>query len=250
MTDPSRILILTLCIGADYRRNLQQCLDSKELYAKKHGYTYVLGGEEWWDRDRPFSWSKIPFLLHYLKDAKDKYDYIWMSDADVYITNHDIKIEDHIIPLLPKDKDLLMTFDSCRHLNAGNIIFRPTDWAIDFLERAYTKTEFLYDIWWENAAMCHLFGMDVDDLKRTMLTYETFNKDYMSIDDNEDKRHLEVTPLHYKFNAYIQGWPEERLWEQGDFLVHFAGFYDSIRINSCVKQIVDGNVPRSDMFGR
>jgi hypothetical protein len=61
------MLILTLAIGADYCRSLKKALDSKSLYAEKHGYTYIQGGEEYWDRHRPVAWSKIPFLLKYLQ---------------------------------------------------------------------------------------------------------------------------------------------------------------------------------------
>ena len=32
------VVITTLVIGADYRRGLKECLDSKAEYAKKHGY--------------------------------------------------------------------------------------------------------------------------------------------------------------------------------------------------------------------
>jgi hypothetical protein len=224
---PSRILVLTLCIGADYRKKLEACLKSKEAYMKKHGYDYILGGEEWWDRDRPFSWSKVPFLLHHMRLAKasGKYDYIWMSDADVLITNMETRIEDAILPLFPTNKDLLMTFDSCHHLNAGNIIFRPCDWAIDFLERTYQQTDVLYHIWWENAAMCKLFE-----------------------EHESDKAHLEVTGEHYRFNAYLMGYPGERLWEQGDFLVHFAGVYNPTKMHGLIQEIKEGKTPRLSMF--
>ena len=106
----SRILVLTLCIGADYRRKLQACLESKEAYCKKHGYDYILAGEEWWDHDRPCAWSKVPFMKKHISDAivSGKYDYIWMSDADVLITNMETRIEDAVLPLFPANKDLLM----------------------------------------------------------------------------------------------------------------------------------------------
>ena len=109
-----RILVLTLCIGADYRRKLQDCLASKEAYCKKHGYTYVLAGEEFWDRERPIPWSKIGFYSKYIREAMEtgKYDYIWCSDADVYITNLETRIEDVIKDLFPSNKDLLMTMEN------------------------------------------------------------------------------------------------------------------------------------------
>jgi len=222
-----RILVLTLCIGADYRRKLQACLESKEAYCKKHGYDYILGDETYWDRERPFSWSKVPFMRKHISEAitSGKYDYVWMSDADVLITNMDTRIEDAIIPLFPANKDLLMSFDACHHINAGNIIFRPCAWAIDFLDRTYQQTDVLYHIWWENAAMCKLF------------------------EENEDDRaHLEVTAKHYRFNAYLMGMPDERLWQQGDFLVHFAGVYNPMKMAGLIEEIRAGKTPRIDMW--
>lgn len=227
MEQKPRILVLTLCIGADYRRKLQACLESKEAYCKKHGYDYILGGEEYWDRDRPFSWSKVPFMRKQIADAIDsgKYDYIWMSDADVLITNMDTRIEDAILPLFPPDKDLLMTFDSCHHINAGNIVFRPCAWALDFLERVYQRPDAIYHIWWENKGMCDIF------------------------DESEaDRAHLEVTAHHYRFNAYLMGMPDERLWKQGDFLVHFAGVYDPKKMAGFIEDIQAGGCPRVDMW--
>jgi hypothetical protein len=227
VVDPSRILVLTLCIGEDYRRKLGNCLKSKEEYCKRHGYTYILGGEEYWDRDRPFSWSKVPFMIAQIKKAMETgaYDYIWMSDADVWITNMDLRIEDQILPLFSAGKDLLMTFDTCHHINAGNIVWRPCAWALDFLERSYKRPDAIYHIWWENKAFCDLF------------------------EENEDDReHLEVTAKSYMFNAYLMGMPGERLWLPGDFLIHFAGVYDSKKMAGLIEEIRGGAVPRIDMW--
>ena len=115
--------ILTLAIGADYRKSLKKALESKRLYAERHGYTYVQGGEEYWDRHRPIAWSKVGFLLSFLNKLPDG-SLIWLSDADVLITNPSLKIEDHVLPLLPSNKDLLFIYDACHHLNSGNLLMR------------------------------------------------------------------------------------------------------------------------------
>jgi hypothetical protein len=227
MEQNPRILVLTLCIGADYRRKLQDCLASKEAYCKKHGYTYVLAGEEFWDRERPIPWSKIGFYSKYIREAMDtgKYDYIWCSDADVYITNLETRIEDVIKDLFPPNKDLLMTMDACHHINSGNIIFRPCAWALDYLKRVYERTDAIYHIWWENKAMCDIFD-----------------------ESDEDRAHLEVAKEHYRFNAYIMGMPGERLWEHGDFLIHFAGVYDPKKMAVLIDDVKAGKTPRLDMY--
>ncbi len=68
------------------------------------------------------------------------------------------------------------------------------------------------------------------------------------IEENEsDKRKVEITKEHKKFNAFLRGLPNEPLWEPGDFLVHFAGVYDPKEIHSLWERIQRGEVPRLKM---
>ena len=216
--------LLTLAIGEDFRKSLTKALDSKKRYCEKRGYEYVLGDEKFWDREKPIPWSKIPFLLDVLKNSSDG-EFIFMSDADVYITNMDFDIEKSIVPLLPENKDLLMTIDSCGHINDGNILIRNSEWSRGFWKRVYEQTDLLYHPWWENAAVIKLLELNKDDLNKT-----------------------EITNNCRLFNAYIQGLQGMPLWEPGDFLVHFAGFYDVNRLNYYIKEIDEGRVPRKDIW--
>jgi len=208
------MLILTLAIGADYRKSLKKALESKRLYAEKHGYTYIQGGEEYWDRHRPIAWSKVPFLLSHLEKLKDG-ELVWLSDADVLITNPSIKIEDHVLPLLPDTKDLLFIYDACHHLNSGNVLMRNSKWLRDYWKRVNERTDCIYHIWWENMAM-------IKELE----------------ENKADQDKIQVTNQHKKFNAYVQGLKGEPLWERGDFLVHFAGIYDLGKIESLIDNIL------------
>lgn len=217
--------ILTLGIGKDYCRHLEKAFASKRAYALKHGYTYIQSGEEFWDRDRPISWSKVGFLLDTLSKLPDG-DIVWLSDADVYITNTDLKIEDHILPLLPLDKDILMTSDACGHVNAGNILMRNCAWLRDFWKRVYEQTDCIYHIWWENAAILKL----------------------MEIHGSPDKSHFQITEQHKRFNAYLMGLDGQPLWTPGDFLVHFAGVYDAAKMEVLMNKIDQGEIPRLRMF--
>lgn len=216
--------ILTLAIGKDYCKFLQKGLQSKKQYAEKHGYTYVQGDERFWDRNRPIPWSKIPFLLSVLNTLPSD-ELIWLSDADVMITNPDLRLEDHIVPLLPADKDMVMTFDACGHINSGNILMRNTAYVKDFWKRVYDQTDVLYHIWWENAGILKLYEQN-----------------------QFDRDHIEITKEHKKFNAYLMGLPGQPLWEPGDFLVHFAGVYTPEKIRELIEEIEAGKVPRLSMF--
>jgi len=216
-------VITTLVIGADYKKGLQDCLASKRDYAAQHGYTFIQGGEQFWDRKKPIAWSKIPFLLHVCNSLPEG-TVIWQSDADVLITNKNLKLEEHVLPLLPEDKDMILTHDSCGHINSGNILFRNTAWARDFWKRVGEMTQFTYHIWWENAAMIAL---------------------YESVP--EDKAKIDITREHKVFNAYLRGLPGEPLWTPGDFLVHFAGVYNPTDIQDLVNRILAGDTPRISM---
>ena len=219
-----RILVITLAIGADYRRNLKRVLDSKREYCLRHGYEYLELYEEAWDRTRPISWSKVPVYIKYAA-MSDKYDYIWVSDADVWITNPSLRLEDHVLPLLPANKNILMTYDSCQHVNAGNMILRPCTWTVEFFKKVWDCTDSIYHIWWENAAICKL----------------------MSEESDECSSNIEVTMEAHRFNAYIQGYKGTRQWLPGDFLIHFAGVYEPKKMIEFMDMIESGKIPRITM---
>jgi hypothetical protein len=66
--------------------------------------------------------------------------------------------------------------------------------------------------------------------------------------DNEtDNKMIEVSKEHKKFNAYLRGLAGEPLWEQGDFLVHFAGVYNPTDMENLTQQILNGETPRLPM---
>jgi hypothetical protein len=214
------MIILTLAIGVDYRKSLKKALDSKRTYANKHGYKYIEANEESWDRTRPVAWSKVDLVLTHLNKLPDG-ELVWLSDADVLITNMDLKVEDHVLPLLPPEKDLLFIYDACHHLNSGNVLMRNSPWLRDFWTRVNNRTEFTYHIWWENMAMIKIME-----------------------ENKKDQNKIQVTNKHKLFNAYIMGLPDEPLWEQGDFLVHFAGIYDSDKMKTFIEEIELGKTPR------
>lgn len=214
------ITIVTLAIGNDFIRGLQSCLQSKRVYAEKHGYNYLEGGSGHWDRTRPIPWSKIPYLLSILMSLPEN-AVVWLSDADVLITNSDLSLEEHILPFFPESKDMMMTIDACGHLNSGNIFMRNTAWVRDFWTRVGQQTDLLYHIWWENAAIIKLLELNPSDLAQ-----------------------VEITSDHTRSNSYLQGLPGQPLWMPGQFLVHFAGVYDVARIQMLVQAIQSGKIPR------
>ena len=218
------ITILTLAIGVDYKKSLEKAFESKRAYAAKHGYKYVQAGEEWWDRRRPTAWSKVPFIIDQLSKLPEG-AIVWQSDADVLITNQNLKLEDHVLSMLPANKDMLLIYDACEHLNSGNILMRNTAWCRDYWRRVNERTECTYHIWWDNKAMIALI-----------------------VENQSDKDHIYISNQHKKFNAYVMGLPGQPLWEPGDFLVHFAGVYKHDKIRDLIDSIQKGQTPRLDMY--
>lgn len=217
------ITIVTMAIGADFKKKLEKALASKRSYADAHGYNYIEGGEEFWDRTKPIPWSKIPFLLDIFSKLPEG-ALVWLSDADVLITNPSLTVEEQMGSLLPPNKDMLLCIDACAHINSGNILMRNTAWVRDYWRRVGEQTDLTYHIWWENAAMIKLLETVPDDLA-----------------------HCEITNKHKRFNAYLRGVPGEPLWEPGDFLVHFAGVYNPKDMAALISEIERGGVPRLSM---
>jgi hypothetical protein len=98
---------------------------------------------------------------------------------------------------------------------------RNSPWLRNYFERVNKRTDCIYHIWWENMAM-------IKELE----------------ENKEDQEKIQITREHKKFNSYLQGLEGEPLWEPGDFLVHFAGFYDQNKIYSLIQEILNGGVPR------
>ena len=107
--------------------------------------------------------------------------------------------------------------DACGNLNNGNVLFRGRSaWAKDFLQRCYAQEQLTHHIWWDNAAFC--------------LLYETVEA---------DKTHIVTVEDPALFNAYLfdrenSAESAVRLYQPGDFLVHFAGVYDAWNIHRCM----------------
>jgi hypothetical protein len=217
MSAKPKIAILTFCVGADYKKAMEPGLASKRIYAARHGYDFYTDGEDVWDHSRPISWSKFNFIMKYLDD----YDYLFWSDADAIILNHDKSLTDFILPLLPADKDILWTYDACNHYNFGHALIRGRSaWVRDLFKRCLERRELTYHIWWDTAAMIY--------------HYENVPS---------DRARIETTKEHWLFNSYVFGPkdsaddPTTRLYRPGDFLIHFAGVYDAWNIYRMMRYV-------------
>lgn len=216
MTSP---VITTMCLPTDHP-SIQQCIESKSAYAKAHGYTFLQGGSRYHDRKRHISWSKIPFLLDILKTLTEG-TLVWQSEPDTYITTPTLRLEEHLVPLLPAYADILVSKDSFGKVTYGSMLLRNTAWLRDFLQRAYSLTQCVNHPEREDAAF---------NILRTTKP--------------EDSSMIHVLDTPTLFNSYLCGLPGEPLWSPGNFVVRFIGVRDFSTIPSIIDQCLAGELPR------
>ena len=221
-----KIAIITFIVGNDYKKSMNIGIQTKIDYAKKHGYDFHYGGEDVWDRSRPIPWSKLKYIEKFLDSG---YDYLFVSDADVMITNMEMKLES-FLPLM-EGKDLMWNYDICDHYNSGNMFIKVSgkDWIKRYFEDVWKCEELIHHIWWENAGMIKM--------------YQT---------NEEHQSHIMTCKEGWLFNGYLfdsEGKcvkSSRRLWKEGDFLIHFAGVYNCkkiekmmIYIQNCLEKKMD-----------
>jgi hypothetical protein len=95
-------------------------------------------------------------------------------------------------------------------------------WLKQFINRTYQQIQFIHHIWWENKAMIDVAEKNPQDAAMIETIYD-----------------------HSRFNAYLFGPkntatdPSARLWQPGDFLLHFAGVADQWNIYRMMLYIAD-----------
>ena len=210
------IAILTLIIGDTYKNTVSLATNSKKEYCEKHNYTFIIGDECIYDKNRPIAWSKIKLIQKYLTD----YDYIFLSDADVIIMNDNIRIEDYINKYFKKNTKILLTRDQ-QNLNTGNMIIKNDTDVFNLLDKVYKETDFINSVWWEQSAFIHLFDKN------------KYIRDFTYVIENS---HI--------LNAYIIEipglvLPERCKYRTGDFLIHLAGIDNKNQLRDFINICLD-----------
>jgi len=228
------IAILTVAVGADYCKAMAPGLESKRNYARKHNYTYVEYNDAIYEKARPVAWYKLMALKKYLTTTPNPAQWVFFSDADVLITNPDIKLETFIAQF-PQQANFVWTLDACGHLNSGNVFYRtekPT-WCLNFIEKIWAKTEYIYHPWWENAAMISLYYQDPEikaQIHTILNAAATFNAYVFAVPTPNAIQNI-IDLVRSDADPWLTA-VELRLYKPGDFLVHFAGVYDTNAINT------------------
>ena len=111
------------------------------------------------DYSRPAPWAKIEYLLKEI-NSKPNYYTFWI-DSDAVILRHDIDLWSFIEP----EKYIYLSKD-LNNINTGVIIVKNNNLVKEFLEKAWTLTEYINHAWWEQASIIDLVDKDYLGINR------------------------------------------------------------------------------------
>lgn len=130
--------------------------ENKKGYCERNGYDLIIETESL-DTDLPVPWTKIKVLQKAIQI--DKYDFVVWMDADLWIFNMDLKLEN-----LFDNEHLLFISKDKAGPNSGVFAMKVCKESVDILNDWYDRTEFIEHQWWENAAVHQWYNEGVNRL--------------------------------------------------------------------------------------
>lgn len=215
-----KIAVLTTVTDDNYFKKYKDVFYIKKNYCQYHNYDFIFNiiGEDTYDMGK--GWLK----LYKLRENLQNYDYIFVSDADVIITNRDIRIEDIILKYFNKDTFLYLTTDY-NSINTGNSIWKNCEKSFKFLDE--------------------IFKIKTNPIRNSIDTpyipfgiYEQPTIIYLINSNKKFRDFIKILP-QFVLNSYIDLTPTLKQkniipvinkiqnrtnWKPGDFLIHLAGF--------------------------
>jgi len=147
-----RILLLT-AMTANKIEEYQQATNSKQCYALKHGYTFIVETNSEMAKNINPWWFKVYAIQKYLPF----FDWVIWLDGDCLVSNPDIKFEWF---LDDPTADLVLT-DHNFAVNNGVFALRRTEWSQEFLHKWLGAGQMVHAggaRWWQDdqGAMFHM----------------------------------------------------------------------------------------------
>ena len=208
MKDNGKLKIAMVTVIINEEKNFEQIVSfgtrSKEVYAKKHGYDFIIAKEKLntcygVEPTRPLkaAWTKLALISRFL----DNYDWVFLTDADSIILNFDIKLEDFIdnnfdIIACTEDKNMLYPFvyNQRSYINTGQVFYRNSQTAKNIILGAWKNHAPETPYSWEQAR--------INDFIKTHKLCE-----HIKVHPPKD---FNLTPSQYQY---------------GDFIVHMYGYH-------------------------
>lgn len=210
-----KILIASIVGGKDYIKRYQKSLYLKTLYCKKQMYDFSLDMKI----KKLDGWAKVEKMIKLME--KNKYEYIFMSDTDVTITNMDIRIENIVMKYYDSKAIMYITTDM-NSINSGNIIWKCCDDSLLFLKEMYKlkdnnirysiKKPFFPKGIYEQPSLIYLYNK-----------FPQWREKIKIIPQFEINSYSEYLVKEGNVLPIIDNTINRSLWKEGDFLVHYAG---------------------------
>jgi hypothetical protein len=192
-------------LGTTYGELVSFATKSKELYAKRYGYDYIVATEKLDtcygnEQKRPLecAWTKLALISRILQN----YDWVFWTDADSVILNFDTKLEE----FLDEKYDIIAASENVEcttvapfnkyFLNTGEVFYKNSDFSAYVIKEAWNDHE-------EVTPRCYE-QMRINRLIRSL--------------SKEKKQQVLVYPAS-PFNVH----PDK--YHDGDFLMHLFAFH-------------------------
>jgi hypothetical protein len=218
--EKKKIALLTCTTDGLYSKRYHQALEIKKNYCRYHNYSCLIYKINSNDYELKNGWIKIYKLIEILAN----YDYVFCSDADVILTNRDIRIEDIILKYMNKNHSLLITTDF-NSINSGNIIWKNCKKSYVILRKMleiadnkirYTLNKpFIPKGIYEQPTLIYLINNYIDVKASIKIIPQYILNSYTDI-----YKELKKPNIIKKVNNQIN----RCNWKENDFLIHFAGF--------------------------
>jgi hypothetical protein len=196
-----------MSVGDAYTERVAPCIQSIKSYCETWSLDFHLATETL-DESRPIPWSKIKHVQTLLQSGK--YDIVLWVDADVLVLNKGVSF-DELLVFFPKTYSFLLAADANTNTpNTGVFAIQCTPVANSMLDEVYSKTDFIKNEWWEQAAFIHC-----------MTTIPSFCTQVRVL----------PAPGSRLLNAFPPWFGEKHLAYHArpdDWLVHFAGKRDDM----------------------
>ncbi|KAJ3043308.1 hypothetical protein HDV00_005311 [Rhizophlyctis rosea] len=217
-----RIAIITLDFYDISPQWMGPAITSKLNFCTRHNYTCMVFTKRLHDENIAKVWDKIYLAQQILP----LYDWLWILDADSYLTNANITLESVIarsqsLHRGDEDMDVIISRDE-NALNCGSFFLRNSPWTRSMVDMwwAMRKEQFpLWDAWFEQAALIRMYDNDLFGFRQhTSVVPQHFINSYPPYKGDAMK---ELRAMGKYRNATTKDW----WWRPGDLVMHGPGFY-------------------------
>ena len=229
-----------LKIISSYDKNFEDVgnITSKtiENYARKFNFKFEFPNMP--ETGRPKSWNKIQLIRNEL--LKKESDFIMWVDADAFFLVDAINIINSLDSLneiflvnhycsVHKGTNYANTILTINRINCGVMIFKVSDFNINFLENIWNKENYINHPWWEQAAIMDIIGLKAEITSNL--------KDHKGNDNYLNK----IKFLPKEWNS-IPSYTEISTESINPSIIHLAGINNNKRIDFLNEYINKGKI--------